>query len=532
MQSFLIRGAMVMDGSGGPPFRANVAIEEDRIQSVGPEVRGSADQAIEAGGLILAPGFIDIHSHTDGTIFKHPRSESKILQGVTTEVIGNCGIGYFPVNPQRRELLVGYVKMLDFHLPPEGVDWTDFAGYARRLEKLNLGVNLAPLVAHGSLRIDVMGADERAPSDGELGEMETLLAKLLQQGAWGMSTGLIYPPGSFAKTEELMALGKVLARYGALYTSHIRGESGTLMQALDEAIRIGREGGPRVQISHLKALGKDFWGQGKEILAKLDEARREGVDIMADQYPYEATSTSLTAMVPPWAHAGGVAELLKRLAAPELRQRLLQEIGQAMNTRGGPERVLIASLGSSGSARLSGKTISQIAALWNCPPEEAVIRLLLQEKATAMAVYFSLSTKDVETIMASEQVAVGSDGQGMNAEEDAAETTHPRSYGTFARVLGQFVRQQEVLSLPAAVYKMTGLPAARLGFRERGLLKPGTAADLVLFDPAKVQDRADFQNPHQYPTGIVHVWVNGVLAVKDGRLTGNAPGRVLRKTPS
>ncbi|HWU37149.1 MAG TPA: amidohydrolase family protein, partial [Candidatus Acidoferrum sp.] len=196
------------------------------------------------------------------------------------------------------------------------------------------------------------------------------------------------------------------------------------------------------------------------------------------------------------------------------------------------ERVLIASLGSSGSAGLSGKTISQIAALWNCPAEEAVIRLLLREKATAMAVYFSLSAKDVETIMASEQVAVGSDGQGMNAEEDAATTTHPRSYGTFARVLGEYVRKQGVLSLPAAVHKMTGLPAVRLGFRERGLLKPGAAADLVLFDPSKVQDRADFQNPHQYPTGIVHVWVNGVLAVKDGRLTGNAPGRVLRKNPS
>jgi N-acyl-D-amino-acid deacylase len=422
--------------------------------------------------------------------------------------------------------------MLDFHLPPEGVDWTDFAEYAGRLEKLNLGINLAPLVAHGSLRIAVMGADERAPSVAELQEMETLLAKLLQQGAWGMSTGLIYPPGSFAKTEELVALGKVLTRFGALYTSHIRGESGTLLQALDEAIRIGREGGPRVQISHLKALGKDFWDQGKEILAKLEKARREGVDIMADQYPYEATSTSLTAMVPPWAHAGGVAELLKRLAAPELRQRLLQEIGRAMNTRGGPERVLIASLGSSGSTGLSGKTIGQIAAPWNCPPEEAVIRLLLQEKATAMAVYFSLSTQDVETIMASEQVAVGSDGQGMNAEEDAAATTHPRSYGTFARVLGQFVRQQGVLSLPVAVYKMTGLPAARLGLRDRGLLKPGYAADLVLFDPAKIQDRADFHNPHQYPAGMVQVWVNGAQVVEDGRLTGKATGRVLRKNPS
>ncbi|MCX5906634.1 MAG: amidohydrolase family protein, partial [Deltaproteobacteria bacterium] len=319
MDSFLIRGAMVIDGSGQPPFRADVLTAGNRIRAIGPEVKEPAETVIEADGLVLSPGFIDIHSHTDGTIFKHPLSESKLLQGVTTEVIGNCGIGAFPVNPERKKLLMDYVKMLDFHLPPAGLDWTDFAHYADRLEGLGLGLNLMPLVGHGTLRIAAMGSDDRAPSPIELKQMEDLLAEMLRQGAWGMSTGLIYPPGSFAKTEELIALGKVLARFGALYTSHIRGESGTLMQALDEAIRIGSEGGVRVEISHLKAMGKDFWGQGKEVLAKLEKARQEGVDIMADQYPYEATSTSLTAMVPQWAHAGGVAELLKRLAAPELR---------------------------------------------------------------------------------------------------------------------------------------------------------------------------------------------------------------------
>ncbi len=529
MYSYLIREATVVDGEGQPPFRADVAIEGERIAAIAPRIGGTADQQIQADGLVAAPGFIDIHTHTDATVFKHPLVESKAMQGVTVEVIGNCGIGTFPVHPERRKTLADYLKMHDFDLPEGGLDWNDLAQYANRLEKLGLGVNLVPLVSHGALRIAVMGAESRNPTPDELREMERLLAEALQQGAWGMSTGLIYPPGSFAKTEELISLAKVLARYGALYTSHIRGESSTLMQALDEAIRIGRESGARVEVSHLKAMGKDNWGRGREVLQKLELARQAGVDIAADQYPYEASSTSLSALVPQWAHAGGVAALLQRLSSPELGSKLRDGIIREMTIRGGPERIMVTNIFSDRNVGLSGRTLIQIAESWRCPAEEAVIRLLLEEEAAVGAIFFSMSEGDVTAILASDQVSVGSDGRGLNAMEDSGEATHPRSYGTFARILGHFVREKNSLPLASAVRKMTGLSAYRLGFADRGLLRPGFAADLVLFDPAAIADQANFIHPHEYARGIIHVWVNGRPLIQDGKFTGERPGRVLRK---
>jgi N-acyl-D-amino-acid deacylase len=529
MSSWLIRGALVIDGSKREPFRGDIAVENGMITEVSPSIKGGGEAVIEADGLVAAPGFIDIHSHTDLTIFKHPLAESKALQGVTTEVIGNCGIGAFPVNPERKAVLLDYLKMHEFHLPSDGLSWNNFTQYADQLERIGLGLNLAPLTAHGALRIAVLGAEDRIPSGEELERMENLLADSLEQGAWGLSTGLIYPPGSFAKTEELVALAKIAARYGALYTSHIRGEGATLMEALDEAIRIGKKGGVRVEVSHLKAMGKDNWGRGKEALLKLEKGRQGGVDIAADQYPYGATSTSLTALVPPWAHAGGVGELLKRLASPETAERLQAEILREIDQRGGPSRIVIAGIGSEKNIELSGKNISQIAELWNCAPEIAVMRLLLEEKGAVGAVYFSLSDEDVAAILISDQVSVGSDGMGMNAEEDFRKSTHPRSYGTFSRILGVYAREKGTLSMAKAIHKMTGLVAGRVGLKNRGFIKPGFTADLVLFDPLTIQDRSTFDRPHQYATGVVYTWVNGCPIVQEGIITGNTPGRVLRK---
>jgi N-acyl-D-amino-acid deacylase len=397
------------------------------------------------------------------------------------------------------------------------------------LDRIGLGLNLAPLVAHGALRIAILGAENRTPSDKELESMKNLLTDTLEQGAWGLSTGLIYPPGSFAKTEELVAIAEIVAHYGAIYTSHIRGEGATLMEALDEAIRIGKESGVRVEVSHLKAMGKDNWGRSKDALLKLEKARQSGVDIAADQYPYEATSTSLTALVPPWAHVGGVDELLKRLASPETKERLQAEILREMNRRGGPSRIVIAEIGSAKNMELSGKNISQIAELWQCTPEIAVMRLLREEKAAVGAVYFSLSEEDVTAILSSDQVSVGSDGTGMNAEEDSGKSTHPRSYGTFPRILGLYAREKGILSMSKAIHKMTGLVAKRVDLKNRGLIKPGFIADLVLFDPLTIQDRSTFDHPHQYATGVVYTWVNGRLTVREGNITGDTPGKVLRK---
>ncbi len=529
MALLLIRGALVIDGSNSEPFRGDVAIENGTITDVSPSIKGGGKTVIEADGLIVAPGFIDIHSHTDLTIFRHPLAESKAMQGVTTEVIGNCGIGAFPIDHDQRGILIDYLKMHGFHLPPSGLSWNDFTQYADQLDHIGLGLNLAPLVAHGALRIATLGAEDRIPSNQELLSMKRLLAYSLEQGAWGLSTGLIYPPGSFAKTEELVELAKTAADYGALYTSHIRGEGATLMEALDEAIRIGEKGGVRVEVSHLKAMGKDNWGRGKEALLKLEEARENGVDIAADQYPYEATSTALAALVPQWAQAGGPSELLRRLASPEMTGRLRTEILGEMNARGGPSRIVIAEIGSARNIELSGKNISQIAQLWNCSPEMAVMRLLKEEKAAVEAIYFSLSDEDVAAILSSDQVAVGSDGMGMNAKEDSGKSTHPRSYGTFPRVLGVYTREKGYLSMAKAIHKMTGLVAGRIGLKNRGLIKPGFIADLVLFDPLAIQDRSTFDHPHQYATGVIYVWVNGCPIVREGIITGNTPGRVLRK---
>ena len=527
MSSLLIRGARVIDGSNQEPFRGDIAVENGMIIEVAPSIKGGGKTVVEADGLVAAPGFIDIHSHTDLSIFKHPLAESKALQGVTTEVIGNCGIGAFPVNNERRAALIDYLKMHDFHLPSHGLSWNKFAQYADQLDRIGLGLNLVPLVAHGALRIAVLGSDDRSPGHKELESMKSLLAESLEQGAWGLSTGLIYPPGSFAKTEELVDLSKIVARHGALYASHIRSEGTTLMEALDEAVLIGKKSGVRVEVSHLKAMGKDNWGRGKEVLLKLEKAREDGVDIGADQYPYEATSTSVTALVPPWALAGGVDKLLKRLASSETKERLQTEILCAMNQRGGPNRIVIAEIGSAKNIGLSGKNVSEIAELWHCTSENAVMRLLLEEKATVGAVYFSLSDEDVVAILSNDQVSVGSDGMGMNAEEDSVKLTHPRSYGTFPRILSVYVREKGILPLAKAIHKMTGLAADRVGLRDRGLIKPGFVADLVLFDPFTIQDRSTFDHPHQYSTGVVHTWVNGYPVVRDGRVTGNTPGKVL-----
>ena len=529
MFSFLIRGAQVIDGSKGEPFRGDIAVENGMITEVSPSIKGGAKTVIEADGLVAAPGFIDIHSHTDLSIFKHPLAESKALQGVTTEVIGNCGIGAFPVNDERKSVLIDYLRMHDFHLPSDGLSWNNFTQYADQLDRIGLGLNLAPLVAHGALRIAVLGAEDRVPGDRELERMKSLLTDSLEQGAWGLSTGLIYPPGSFAKTEELVDLAKIVADYEAIYTSHIRGEGATLMEALDEAIHIGKKSGVKVEVSHLKAMGRDNWGRGKAALLKLEKARQSGVDIAADQYPYEATSTSLTALVPSWAHTGGVDELLRRLASPETAKRLQAEILREMNQRGGPSRIVIAEMGSAKNVGLSAKNVSQIAELWQCAPERAVMRLLLEEKAAVGAVYFSLSDEDVAAILSSDQVSVGSDGTGMKAEDDFGKSTHPRSYGTFPRILGVYAREKGTLSLAKAIYKMTGLAASRPGLKNRGLIKPGFTADLVLFDPLTIQDRSTFDHPHQYAIGVVYTWVNGCPTVREGIITGNTPGRVLRK---
>jgi len=529
MGSIILRGGTIVDGTGNPGYQGDVWLDGDKIRAIGKVEPGIAGEEIDVSGLVVAPGFIDLHTHSDRKIFDNPLGDSKIMQGVTTEVTCNCGVGPFPATPARFADLESYLGTLSGSLPEGGIKWTDFDGFAVAVEKLNLGINLAPLVAQGAVRIAALGWDDRLPTPEEMALMQEMLDKSLQQGAWGMSTGLVYPPGSFAKAAELIELAKALPKYEALYSSHVRGESATLMASIEEAITLGRESGARVEVSHLKAIGKPFWGQGLEALRRIEAARAEGVDIWADQYPYEATATSLSALLPGWAQDGGIAALLKRLEAPNLRERILTAILKEMTVRGGPDRVKISVLKTAQNQQWVGKTIEDVALARNLAPEEAVRQLLIEEVAKVNAVYFSLGEVDLNGIMQSPNVSVGSDGQVMNAKLDSAENVHPRSYGTFPRVLGRYVREKKLISLELAVHKMSGLPAKILRLPDRGLVKGGMKADLVVFDPATVIDKADFVNPHQYPEGIPYVFVNGTVAVRDSRLTGTGRGEVLRK---
>lgn len=529
MYSAIIKNGTVIDGSGNQPYKADIAIQDDRIVEIGTSLNSNALTAIDASELIVAPGFIDIHTHTDNSIFKNNMAPSKLLQGVTSDVTGNCGLGCFPTNSKHLNILEDFLKMDRYTFPKEGLCWNNFADYAKRLETESLGINLIPLISHGALRIAAMGADDRHPTETEQATMNELLATGLKQGAWGMSSGLIYPPSSFANTAELIELAKVLANHKALYASHIRNESTDLLEAVEEAITIGKESGAKIEISHLKAIGQPNWGKGERALRMINTARAIGIDIGADQYPYEASSTSLTALTPQWAQAGGVNELISRLSDPTQHTPLVDAIHKEMSIRGGPDRVMIVAVNSQQNAKFIGKTILQISQSCNCSPEETVLQLLREENAAVTAVYFSISEKDVEAIITSKYVAVGSDGKGLDAQKDSNEAQHPRNYGTFPRVLGHFVREKKLLDLQTAIYKMTGLPAERLRMKDRGLLQVGMYADITIFNAATISDKADFTNPHQYPTGIDYVLVNGKLAVKHGSLTGTAAGRVLHK---
>jgi N-acyl-D-amino-acid deacylase len=529
MEHVLIHGVTIIDGTGKSRFQGDISFDGDTITEVAPHIDPIGKTVINADGLVASPGFIDAHTHTDRKIFDNPLGDSKVMQGVTTDVTCHCGIGPFPAKQDRLKELTTYLNTLSGSLPSDGITWSDFAGFAAAVEKQQPGINLAMLVSHGALRIASVGLADRPATREELLMMQEMLDTSLQQGAWGMSTGLVYPPGSFADTKELITLAKVLAKHKAVYTSHIRGESATLGKSIEEAITIGRESGVKVLVSHLKAIGKPFWGQGLAALHRIEHAREEGVDIWADQYPYEATATSLLALAPGWAQDGGVNALLERLASPSLRPQLLEAIGKELHVRGGADRVKIAGLKSAANQQWVGKTMQDYATGRQLPVEEAVCQLLTEENATVSAVYFSLGEQDLEGIIKSPNVAVGSDGQAMNPQRDQKESVHPRSYGTFPRVLGRFVREKGMLTLETAISKMTSLPASIYRIPNRGLIKPGYKADLTLFDPETVIDRAEFGTPHQYPVGIPYVVINGTLAVSQSCLTGNGRGSILRK---
>jgi N-acyl-D-amino-acid deacylase len=526
MLDLLIRGGTVVDGTGARARRADVAIAGDRIEAVEVLPRAEAARVIDATGHAVAPGFVDMHSHADFVLPGLPTADSKVHQGFTLEVVGNCGASPAPLTPARRQDVIDGAGLT---VPPLRWDWTSFRSYLDGLTRQGLSVNVAPLVGHGTIRLVAMGPGDARPTAGQLLAMAAETRRAMEEGALGLSTGLIYAPGVFADTDEIAGLARVAAEAGGFYASHIRGEGDTLLPAVAEAIDVGRRAGAPVQISHLKAAGQANWPKMSQAIELIEAARAEGLDVTADMYPYPAGSTSLTALLPTWAHAGGRERLLARLADPADRARIRDALaGAGMARDAGWDGIAIS--GCPARTGYEGRTLAHIAAELGVAAGEAVIEILRQSGGEADMVLFMMSEDNVARGLALPWVMIGSDGEGRAARGPyGAGKPHPRNYGTCPRFLGHYVRDRGLVPLEEAVRRMTGLPAAKLGLRDRGRLVRGAAADVVVFDPATVADTATFADPHRYPRGIAWVLVNGRPVIAAGEHTGARPGRVLTR---
>jgi len=532
MASLLIAGALVIDGTGAPAYRADVAVAEGLITEVGRLASAPGARVINGAGLALAPGFIDLHTHGDFTVPVMPGAPSMISQGVTTQVAGNCGFSPFPAPASRLELLREYTGFLD-----GGLDWgrwNSASEYLAMLAELPLAGNIAVQVGHGAVRIAVQGFDAGAPSDRQLEEMRRLVAEAVEAGAVGISSGLTYAPASNAAVAELVALARAARSAGArLYSTHIRNEAIRIGPAIEEAIQVGLRSGLPVQISHLKIMGRDNWPEISDVLSRLDAAATE-VDLAMDQYPYVAGSTSLAIVVPSWAMEGGITRLQRRLADPVVRERIHRQITaqQPAELAAGlrafePENIVLAEVPGGDVANYVGSSLREIAERDGVDPVTIALDLLRRWGGDVLTIVHGQSEDNLRRIMRHPRTAIASDGWTLGPA--AGGKPHPRNYGTFPRVLGRYVREAGVLSLEEAVRKMTSLPARRLNLRDRGAVQAGNVADLVLFSPDTITDNATFDDPHRFCSGIEMVLVAGQVVYEHGEPTGARPGRVLRQ---
>jgi N-acyl-D-amino-acid deacylase len=525
----LIVHGQVLDGSGSPAMDASVAVKDGKIAEIGRLDQATAKRVIDAAGLVVAPGFIDLHSHSDFTLLVDGNAQSKIRQGVTTEILGESGSAGPVFGPA--------VDEFDKSLKRTGIqrDWKTLGEYFARLERQHFSVNIASYVGSGQVRADVIGYTNRPAHDDEMDAMKQLVEQAMREGAIGVASGLIYVPNMYANTKELIELAKVAAKYGGIYTSHIRGEGAHGVQAIQEAIQISIKANLPAHILHFKVDGKDNWGHMGQQIKTIDEARSNGVDITADQYPYIAGMTGLRQCLPPRYLEGTSQQIVARLKTADARSRIREDIANGLpgwednevKSVGGWHGVMVASCQKPENKKYEGQRMDEVAKLMGKDPVDALCDLLISEEGFAGAIYFSMSEPDVELAMKQPWVGIGSDGSAVSPEMIFVGKPHPRFYGTFPRVLGVYVREKKVLTLPEAVHKMTGLSAKIVGLTDRGLLKPGMAADITLFDPATVIDEATFENPAQYPKGIPFVIVNGVVVIDKGEHTGARPGRVL-----
>jgi N-acyl-D-amino-acid deacylase len=528
VDDLLIRGGHVLDGSGAPGREADVAVLDGRIVGVEPRSSRPARRVLDARGQAVAPGLIDIHTHSDFTLPLNPRAESKIRQGVTLEVVGNCGFSVAPALPGRaamlREYLASSAPWLEFRD-------TSFAEYVAAFPPTALNVILQ--VGHNTLRLMTAGLDNRPLTPHEQAAMERLLEEALTAGAWGLSSGLFTAPGHFADAAEIHALARVLRRHGAAYSTHMRDEGDHVFEAVREAIGVAEATGVHVQIAHLKLSGVDNWGGAARLLGEIEAARRRGLPVDCDAYPYDTASNPLRNLLPRWVMEGGIPAMLERLRVRDVRTRLRDEIARSGLTNFGriPSWDAVRIAISPHLPEHAGRTLGDIARRRGVDPLDAVADYVVADRGETRILVTSMTEADVHAITGAPWVTVGSDANALAVTGTTGQgKPHPRSYGTHAHVLGPYVRDLRLLTLEGAVAKMTGLAARALGLRDRGLLRPGAWADVVVFDPARITDRSTYAEPHQYAAGVSTVMVNGQVVVDGGDHTGALPGRVLRRS--
>ncbi len=526
----IIRGGHVIDGAGNPWIKADVGIRAGRISRIGRLDGAQATRVIDATNQVVTPGFIDMHTHSEYTLLYDGNAQSKIRQGVTTEVVGEV-TSPGPIEGPGDEPTKDLLKPFKIDLT-----WNNLDGYFQRLLKTGSSVNVASYVSSCQVRYDVIGFENRPPNAEELEKMRRLVASSMEQGAFGLTNALEATCG-YAKTDELIELAKVVSRYGGIYTTHLRGEGDTILDSVREAIEIGEKASVPVEIFHVKVAGSNNWGRMPEVVALIESARARGIDINANQYPYIAANHPTLPLLPPWALEGGVDKTMERLKDPQLRARIKRDIENGVpdwnsnyvRQSGGWQGIVIGATRTEKNASLPGKNLEEIGRIREKDPADAFFDLLVEEHGQVMCMPFMMNEKDVQTALRQPWVDIASDGSSLSTEGLlAAGHPHPRNFGTFPRILGHYVRDEKVLTLEDGVRRMTSLSAQRLGLKDRGLLREGYWADVVVFDPNSISDRATFANPKQYPEGINYVLVNGRVVIDGGKHTGERPGVALR----
>ena len=525
----IIRGGTVYDGTGAEPRQADVAIRGDRIAGIGDFKTATAKTIVDAKGLAVAPGFINMLSWSTESLIQDGRSQGEIRQGVTTEIMGE-GESMGPVNDRVREHMLRAQTDIKYD-----IKWNTLAEYLQYLEKRGISCNVASFLGATTVREYVIGFEDKAPTPEQLDQMRELVRKEMEAGALGIGTSLIYPPAFYAKTEELIELCKVAAKYQGKYISHMRSEGNQLFEALDELLRIAREANIPAEVYHIKAAGQKNWPKESELLTRIERAQKEGLNVRANMYTYTAAGTGLDACLPPWSEDGGYPALFKRLRDPATREKIKAEVKIDSDkwenlylAAGSPDKILLVGFKSDKLKPLTGKTLAEVAKMRGRDPIDTMMDLIAEDESRIGTIYFVMSEDNVKKEVAKAWISFGSDEASQAPEPPFTKSNpHPRAYGNFARVLGKYVRDEKVIPMKEAIHRLSGLPATNLGLDHRGFVKEGMFADVVVFDPATITDRATFEKPHQYAVGVKHVFVNGVQVIKDGEHTGAKPGRAL-----